>query len=292
MTVTLFDRGALGQGTSRVAAGMLAPVSEADAGEPALLRCRARLSAARWPTFAAELERGSGLDAGPADDAARSSSRATRDDVAWLDRERELRERLGVPVARLLGSDARRLEPALAPERARGARRARRPRGRPALAGRGALRRMRRRRAWGCAPARRSSTQDADGVTLAGGRSARTPGASSSRPAPGRARRCAHSRARSCGCATRRARGCSIASFASGRRRRHAAVRRLHRAARRRPLRGRGDLGGARLRHRRDRRRRARAARRGADARARASTSSSWRRRSPGCVRRRPTTRR
>ena len=35
---SVLDRGALGDGASRVAAGMLAPVSEADAGEPALLR--------------------------------------------------------------------------------------------------------------------------------------------------------------------------------------------------------------------------------------------------------------
>src|SRR3954452_6210330 len=54
MTVTVFDRGALGDGASRVAAGMLAPVSEADAGEPALLRA-GLASAARWPAFAAEL---------------------------------------------------------------------------------------------------------------------------------------------------------------------------------------------------------------------------------------------
>src|SRR6184192_2756450 len=59
MSVAVFDRGALGDGASRVAAGMLAPVSEADAGEPALLRA-GLASAARWPAFAAALEEAAG----------------------------------------------------------------------------------------------------------------------------------------------------------------------------------------------------------------------------------------
>jgi len=112
-TVTVIDRGALGQGTSHVAAGMLAPVSEADAGEPALLA--AGLASARaWPQFAAELEQASGLDPGMRACGTLVVARDA-DDVAWLDRERELRDQLGVPVARLRGSEARRLAPALAP---------------------------------------------------------------------------------------------------------------------------------------------------------------------------------
>ena len=49
--------------TSHVAAGMLAPVSEADAGERALLALRLE-SARRWPAFAAELRDLTGIDVG------------------------------------------------------------------------------------------------------------------------------------------------------------------------------------------------------------------------------------
>jgi glycine oxidase len=113
MAVTLLDRGAFGQGTTRVAAGMLAPVSEADAGEPALLAA-GLASAQLWPQFAAGLERCSGLDPGLRTCGTLVVARDA-DDVAWLERERALREQLGVPVSRLRGSEARRLEPALVP---------------------------------------------------------------------------------------------------------------------------------------------------------------------------------
>jgi glycine oxidase len=108
MAVTVFDRGALGDGASRVAAGMLAPVSEADAGEPALLRAGIA-SAARWPAFAAEL----GLEAYRRCGTLVVARDA--DEAEALDRELALREELALPVTRLLGSAARRLEPGLAP---------------------------------------------------------------------------------------------------------------------------------------------------------------------------------
>src|SRR5215218_10812913 len=60
LTVVVLERGAFGAGASHVAAGMLAPVSEADAGERALLALGLE-SARRWPAFAAELEDASGL---------------------------------------------------------------------------------------------------------------------------------------------------------------------------------------------------------------------------------------
>src|SRR4051794_28751586 len=107
--VTVFDRGALGDGASRVAAGMLAPISEADAGEPELLRAGLE-SVRRWPGFAAELGLGDAYRTRGTLYVARDA-----DEAEALERERVLREELGVPVARLRGSEARRLEPGLAP---------------------------------------------------------------------------------------------------------------------------------------------------------------------------------
>jgi glycine oxidase len=112
-SVVVLERGDFGAGTSRVAAGMLAPVAEADAGERALLALGLR-SARRWPAFAAQLSEVTGLDL---------DFRATgtlmvardRDEAEALERERDLRQRMNLRVERLLPSAARRLEPALAP---------------------------------------------------------------------------------------------------------------------------------------------------------------------------------
>lgn len=113
LSVTVFDRGALGDGASRVAAGMLAPVSEFDAGEPAVLRA-GMASARRWPAFAAELEEAAGTPVGYRRCGTLVVARDA-DEVEWLERERALRARMDLPVTRLRGSEARRLEPALAP---------------------------------------------------------------------------------------------------------------------------------------------------------------------------------
>jgi len=109
LRVAVLDRGALGDGATRVAAGMLAPVTEADAGEPALL-CAGLASAASWPAFAAALGLGETYRACGTLVVARDA-----DEVEALDREHALRAQLGVPVERLRGSAARRLEPGLAP---------------------------------------------------------------------------------------------------------------------------------------------------------------------------------
>ncbi|MEO8091497.1 MAG: glycine oxidase ThiO [bacterium] len=63
MSVCVIDRHAPGSGTSRVAAGMLAPVGEASWGEESLLELNLA-SASAYPRFAAELEEaaGSGID--------------------------------------------------------------------------------------------------------------------------------------------------------------------------------------------------------------------------------------
>src|SRR5512133_2811707 len=113
LTVLLLERSELGAGTSRVAAGMLAPVAETDAGERALLELGLR-SAAGWAEFAAQLAEVSGIDVGYRPCGTLMLAR-DRDEAEALERARDLRERFELNVEALLPSAARRLEPALAP---------------------------------------------------------------------------------------------------------------------------------------------------------------------------------
>jgi glycine oxidase len=113
LEVAVLDRGDLGAGASRAAAGMLAPVAEADAQERALLVHNLE-SARRWPAFAQELADVTGLDVGYRACGSLLLAR-DRDEAEHVERERDLRERMGLSVERLLGSEARRREPALAP---------------------------------------------------------------------------------------------------------------------------------------------------------------------------------
>jgi glycine oxidase len=100
-------------GAWHVAAGMLAPVAEAQFGEDALLELNVR-AAASFPDFCAELQ-----DASGGDPALRASGTLVvardRDEAEALDRLLAFRQRLGLGVERLLPSAARRAEPALAP---------------------------------------------------------------------------------------------------------------------------------------------------------------------------------
>ncbi|HEY4096058.1 MAG TPA: glycine oxidase ThiO [Baekduia sp.] len=113
LEVAVLDRGALGAGTSHVAGGMLAPVGEADAQERGLLVHNLE-SARRWPAFAQELADVTGVDVGYRACGTLLLAR-DRDEAEHVERERALRERLGLRVERLLGSEARRRESALAP---------------------------------------------------------------------------------------------------------------------------------------------------------------------------------
>src|SRR3954449_12439129 len=63
LSVLVVERDQPGAGASGVAAGMLAPVTEAAFGEEGILRLNAR-SAEMWPAFAAELAKRSGVDLG------------------------------------------------------------------------------------------------------------------------------------------------------------------------------------------------------------------------------------
>src|SRR5262245_50570427 len=95
-------------GAWHVAAGMLAPASEAEFGEGALLRLGLE-SARRYQDFCAALE-DPGYRAAGTLVVARD-----RDEAEALDRLAEFRRGLGLAVERLRPSQARRLEPALAP---------------------------------------------------------------------------------------------------------------------------------------------------------------------------------
>ena len=88
MSVLVVDRAdAPGAGTSQVAAGMLAPVTEADFGEEGPLRMN-MLARERWPAFAAELEEVTGLPIGYRDTGALVVA-ADRDDAEALRRLHE-----------------------------------------------------------------------------------------------------------------------------------------------------------------------------------------------------------
>ncbi len=112
--VTVLERaGKAGAGTSSVAAGMLAPISETIATELPLMRLGLE-SANMYPQFVEELQAATGMDPGYLRCGTLLAAR-DGDEAASLARELELRQTLGLTVHRLLASEARRLEPALAP---------------------------------------------------------------------------------------------------------------------------------------------------------------------------------
>jgi glycine oxidase len=114
LTVVLLERDdRAGAGTSNVAAGMLAPISEALASEQPLMRL-GLASVAAYPEFVAELSESTGMDTGYLRCGTLLVAR-DRDEAESLDRELDLRHTLGLSAGRLRSSEARRLEPALAP---------------------------------------------------------------------------------------------------------------------------------------------------------------------------------
>lgn len=113
LVVELLERGEPGGATSAVAAGMIAPIAEADPREQPLLAL-ALESAGAYPQFVAELEEGTGISTGYLRCGTLMVAR-DRDEDAALERERQIRARLGLAVERLAPSAARSLEPSLAP---------------------------------------------------------------------------------------------------------------------------------------------------------------------------------
>jgi glycine oxidase len=119
MSVIVVDRAdSAGAGTSGVAAGMLAPVTEVDFGEEGPLHVNL-LARERWPAFAAELEEVTGLPTGYRDSGALVVA-ADRDDAESLRRLHELHASLGLGSEWLTPSRCRALEPGLSPRIAGG----------------------------------------------------------------------------------------------------------------------------------------------------------------------------
>src|SRR3954453_15879347 len=113
LAVLVVERDQPGAGASGVAAGMLAPVTEAEFGEQALLELNLA-GAAAWPAFAAELSERSGLDTGYRASGALVAA-ADRDDGEELRRLFAFQQSLGLDVRWLGGRECRRLEPRLSP---------------------------------------------------------------------------------------------------------------------------------------------------------------------------------
>lgn len=102
-----------GQAAAQVAAGMLAPVTEAHYGEEVLLDFT-RTSALAWPRFARDLHDATGIDPGYVECGTVAVARDT-DDLAALDDLHHYQLELGLASERLTSREVRRLEPALGP---------------------------------------------------------------------------------------------------------------------------------------------------------------------------------
>jgi glycine oxidase len=115
MSVTALEREQTGRATSRVAAGMLAPVAEVEFGEAGrrVLDLGLR-SAELWPGFAAELTQAAGQEVALLETGTLLLAR-DEDETRELERRLAFRQSLGLRVQRLRPSQARELEPALAP---------------------------------------------------------------------------------------------------------------------------------------------------------------------------------
>jgi len=113
LRVVVLERAQPGGGASWVAAGMLAPVTETRLTELPLLRLGIA-SAALYPGLVEELREATGIDPGYHGYGTLVVAR-DRDDAESLERELEVHRHLGLSVGRLRPSQARALEPSLAP---------------------------------------------------------------------------------------------------------------------------------------------------------------------------------
>lgn len=112
-TVHVVDRGRAGHGTSRVAAGMLAPITEVEPDDPVHLQL-GQLARERWPGFVDDLRAATGHEIAIRTHGTLAVAR-DRDEAEALDRFRGICDRFGLAVERLMPSAARKREPALAP---------------------------------------------------------------------------------------------------------------------------------------------------------------------------------
>lgn len=114
MSVVVLERDELGGAATRVAAGMLAPVAEVEFGRAGRRVLEQGMRSARmWPGFAADLELDSGVEVGLRRTGTLVVARDD-DEARELERQLAYRESLGLRARRLLASEAREREPALA----------------------------------------------------------------------------------------------------------------------------------------------------------------------------------
>jgi glycine oxidase len=111
LSVAVLERGEPGCGATCVAAGMLAPVTEAEFGDEPVLETRLE-AARRWPGFAAELADAGGVDCGYRRTGCLSVA-LDRDELAEVRRHHDFRREVGLDAEWLLPSECRELEPAL-----------------------------------------------------------------------------------------------------------------------------------------------------------------------------------
>jgi len=107
-SVLLLDRGATGQGTSRAAAGMLSPLSEADDRGPFFQLCRESL--ASYDQFIEELKKESGLDVAYSTEGLLTLA-SSEDCAATLRRRYKWQREAGFRVELLSAADVRKMEP-------------------------------------------------------------------------------------------------------------------------------------------------------------------------------------
>jgi glycine oxidase len=111
--VLLLDADRAGEGTSRVSAGMIAPIAEAGFEDPEFIRF-ARLSRERYRSFVEEISTDAGTPVWLGEEGSIIVA-IHRDDVEAMRRVYEHRRHAELPVEWLSGTQARELEPTLTP---------------------------------------------------------------------------------------------------------------------------------------------------------------------------------
>jgi glycine oxidase len=111
--VVLVDKLRCGGGATPVAAGMLAPVSEADPSLPAMIELGLE-SCRLYPDFVAGIERQTGLDCGYRREGTLAIA-LHRDHREQLEHRARAHQELGLKAERLSGREVLKLEPALSP---------------------------------------------------------------------------------------------------------------------------------------------------------------------------------
>jgi len=111
--ILLLDANRAGEGTSRVSAGMIAPIAEAGFEDPHFIKF-ARLSRERYRAFVSEVSRDADMPVVLGEEGSIIVA-IHRDDVEAMRRVYEHRRHADLPVEWLTGSEAREMEPTLTP---------------------------------------------------------------------------------------------------------------------------------------------------------------------------------